>query len=250
MIETQGASALRRWLRRCWMGALPLVVLYAAVCLHPQLLFANELHASNVVLHARTPLPPQALAIAAAAQQRLSRSPFFEAGDTYDVFLCDTPALFSLFALWDHGVGGVAQVYLKGNVFLRPSRIERDRLIGPSGQEATGDRTLTYFVAHELTHIAVARRLGRLKYHRLARWQQEGYADYVGKGGRDGTVDFDRTLRDYHANLPELDPARSGLYLRYHLLVAYLLDRTGMTPNTLLSTPRDQAAVEGELPDN
>ena len=127
-------------------------------------------------------MPARAIEIARAAGQRLSASPFYDPNDTYDVFLCDTPALFALFALWDHGVGGVSQVYLTGHVFLRPAHIDRDRLVGPSGNEASGDRTLTYFLAHELTHTATARRLGRWHYFRLARWQQEGYADYVAKG--------------------------------------------------------------------
>jgi len=38
------------------------------------------------------------------------------------------------------------------------------------------------------------------------------------------------------------------LYLLYHLLVAYQLDRTGITPETLLSVPRDQAETEHTLP--
>jgi hypothetical protein len=193
-------------------------------------------------------MPPRAAEIAAEARTRLSASPYYRTGDTYDVFLCDTPGLFTLFTLWDHGVGGGSQVYFSGHVFLRPAHIERDRLVGPSGKEADGDRTLAYFIAHELTHTATARGLGRWGYFRLARWQQEGYADYVAKGGRDGTFDFDATLRDFRAGTRELDPALSGLYLRYHLLVAYLLDRIGMTPAALLSGPRAQTVVERALP--
>ena len=45
----------------------------------------------------------------------------------------------------------------------------------------------------------------------------------------------------------ELDPARSGLYLRYHLLVAFLLDRKGVSHRDLLEKDFDSTAIEREL---
>ena len=71
-----------------------------------------------------------------------------------------------------------------------------------------------------------------------------GYADYVGKGG---AFDFAATLRDFNAGAPSLDPKRSGLYLRYHLLVADLLDHQGMTADELLSTGMPSAPIEAAL---
>jgi hypothetical protein len=89
-----------------------------------------------------------------------------------------------------------------------------------------------------------ARRLGRRGYYQLETWQQEGYADYVGK---DGAFDFRAVQRDFQAGAPALDPRRSGLYLRYHLLVAELLDHQGMTVEALLSHAIDAAPIEMAL---
>jgi hypothetical protein len=222
----------------------PVAVVYGVLMARPHLLFAYEARAGNVVLHMRSPVTADALAIAAAAQQRIGRSPLYAADDRYDVFLCDTPALFALFAPVNRNVGGIADVYLTRYVFLRPSRIDRDRLIGPSGREAAGDRTLTYFIGHEITHIMTARRLGSWRYAALETWQREGYADYVGKGG---AFDFDGTLREFKAGAEELDPLRSGLYLRYHLLVAQLLDHEGMTVEQLLARRRPAAPIASAL---
>jgi hypothetical protein len=238
------ALARRRRTRRVILSLLALAIPYAVVLTRPQIVFAYEVRANNVVLHARSPLPGRAAEIAAAALQRVSRSPFYVPTDRYDVYLCDTPGLFAFFALWHHNVGGFADVYLTRNVWLRPSHVERDRLVGPSGAEASGDRTLTYYVAHEITHIMAARRLGRAGYYRVEKWQQEGYADYVGKGG---AFDFPAMQRDFQAGVPALDFARSGLYLRYHLLVAELIDHQGMTPDALLSHAIDAAPIEKAL---
>jgi hypothetical protein len=234
----------RRFVRRLLLSLTAAALPYATLLMRPQIVFAYEARAQNVVLHAQAPLPAQAAEIAAAAHQRISRSPLYVSTDTYDVYLCDSSALFAVFALWHHNVGGIADVYLTQNVWLRPSRIEGDRLIGPSGAEASGDRTLTYFIAHEITHIMTARRVGRLGYYQLEKWQQEGYADYVGKGG---VFDFAAVQRDLRAGIPALDPRRSGLYLRYHLLVTELIDHKGMTPEALLSHAIEAAPLEQEL---
>ena len=234
----------RAWLRRTLLTLTVAAVLYGVVVRWPQVVFAYSAQAGNVILHARAPLPAQAAAIAAEAGRRVKRSPLYSPETTYDVFLCDTPALFAFFAPVNRSVGGLADVYFSRHVFLRPSRIERDRLVGPSGAEASGDRTLTYFIAHEITHIMTVRRLGPLRYMNLEAWQREGYADYVGKSG---AFDFAATLRDFNAGAPSLDPKRSGLYLRYHLLVAHLLDHEGMTADALLSTGRPSAPIEAAL---
>jgi hypothetical protein len=217
---------------------------YAALLLHPQPLFAFSARDAAILLHAREPLPSEVQGVLADARRRVEASPFYDPDATYDAFLCDDVRTFTAFTLWNRGAGAVSQWDLTGNIFLRPSHVARNRLVGRSGNETPGERTLSYFIAHEVTHTMLARRIGRLRYARLQRWQVEGYADYVGKAG---AFDFDKTLAAFRAGTRELDPKRSGLYLRYHLLVAYLLDREGMTPEALLARPIEQAEVEGRL---
>jgi hypothetical protein len=241
-----GRRALRRWARRAARALLLLVAafaLYVLLLLNPGPLFAYEARFANVVLHAPQPLPDHAVQVARAAYERIARSPFFSAADEYDVYLCDTPALYAFVSL-KPDTGGVSQIYLDGNVFLRPSAIESDRLIGPLGREVPGERTLTYYIAHELAHTMLARHIGRRSYHALGVWQQEGYADYVGKAG---AFDFEAVRAAFRAGERELDPERSGLYLRYHLLTTYALERQGLTPEALLAQPRPSAPLEAAL---
>jgi hypothetical protein len=228
-VEPRGRRGRR--LRRGLWGVASLVALHAALIVHPDPLFAYELDVDDIVLHAREPLPLEARGLARAAHARIARSPFLAAGDRYHVYLCDSPSLFSLLSL-KPGVGAVSQAYFAGHVLLRPSHISRDRLIGPSGNEVPGERTLTYYIAHEITHSMVARRIGRVAYARLAEWQREGYADYVAKSG---AFDVDAALVAFRADAKDLDPIRSGLYLRYHLLTVYALDQLGLSPRELMN---------------
>ena len=222
------------------------VVAWVALAIHPQPLFAYSAQRANVVLHARVPLPSQAGLLLDDVVRRVERSPLYDAGRTHHVFLCDTPAVFALFALWDRRVGGIAQVHLGGNVFIRPANVERDRLIGRSGRETPGDRTLAYFIAHEVTHAMTADRIGRWRYIHLAAFQQEGYADHVAFA-RPGPFDFARGRELLERDAPEMNPRRSGLYLRHEMTAAYLLQRRGMTVDELLAGPIDPAPVLAAL---
>jgi len=240
-------SRSRRWPRRVRRVVLTLagaVLVWVALNVHPQPLFAYTARRANVVLHARASFPPQTQALLEDVLARVSRSPLYDAGRTYHVFLCDSQALFSLFAPWNPRLGGVSHVYLNGNAFLRPFSIERGRLIGPSGDDKPGERTLAYFIAHEVTHTMTADRVGRRPYHHLAAFQQEGYADYVAFAR---PVDFAAGQEALRRDAPEMDPKRSGLYRRYELMVAHLLERQGMTVDQLLADRIDPAPVLAAL---
>jgi hypothetical protein len=86
--------------------------------------------------------------------------------------------------------------------------------------------------------------MGTIGYLRLVAWKNEGYSDYVAKGGE---FSYDDALRRLREHDQDLDPARSGLYLRYHLLVAHLLDKKGVSVSDLLETEFDSDAIEREL---
>ncbi len=242
----KGAAAAgpRRALKRLLLTLVAAAAGWAALVVHPQPLFAYTASDANVVLHARRPFPPETRPLLDDVLRRVSRSPLDDPARVHHVFLCDTPALFGFLALWNYKVGGVSQTMLGGNVLIRPSDIARGTVFGRSGEVKAGGRTLAYFIAHELTHAMTADRIGRWRYHRLAAFQTEGYADYVAFAR---PVDLLRGREALARGTPEMDPRRSGLYRRYELLVAYLLDRRGESVDQLLQAPRDPRAVEAQL---
>jgi hypothetical protein len=247
MADVPAAQHPRRWRRRVRRVGLALAAVMAgwvALAVHPQPLFAHSAQRANVVLHARAALPPEGEALLDDVVRRITRSPLYDPARTHHVFLCDTSALFAVFALWDRGVGAIAQVHLGGNVFIRPASVARNRVIRRSGADTPGERTLAYFIAHEITHAMTADRIGRWRYFKLAPFQQEGYADYVAFGR---PVDFARGRAALAAGAREMSPKLSGLYLRHELLVGYLLERRGLSVAALLAHPIEAAGVEREL---
>ena len=234
----------RRLARRALLTVLGSAAVWLALILHPQPLFAYSAQRANVVLYTRAPMPPQAGPLLDEVVRRISRSPLYDAHRVHRVFLCDTRALFGLFTVNHYRAGGVAHAELGGNVFIRPFSIERGTVIGPSGQEKTGGRTLAYFIAHEVTHAMTADRTGRWRYRHLSAFQLEGYADYVGFGR---PLDLGRERQALIDDAPEMSTQRSGLYKRYELLVAYLLERRGLSVDEVLAHRIEQREIESQL---
>ena len=241
--QTKGDSRSKRVVRRALVVLTALFGAALALVVHPQPLFAYSLQRGNIVLHARAPLPPEATAMLDDALTRVSRSPLYDAARTHHVFLCDTTGLYHLFSR-GHESGGVTHTWATGNVFIRPADVRRGRVFDRFGAEKGGERTLAYFVAHEVTHAMTADHFGRWRTSRLSPFQNEGYADYVAYAR---PVDLARGRADLEAATLQMDPGRSGLYDRYRLLVGYLLQHRGLSVDQLLARRMDRADVEREL---
>jgi hypothetical protein len=235
-------SSFARWARRVLLGTLTVGLAYLLLLAHPQPLFAYELRHAGIVLHATQPIPDAMRTTLDRVRARLDRTPLADRIHADHVFICNSRWLFALFARNNYRVAGIADVFVGQHVFLRESDMEHDRLISPSGQPVSSDRPLSYFIAHELMHVAHGRRLGRLGYARLPQWVDDGHADYVARD-----IDLDRALRGFKEGAGELDPLKSGLYIRYHLMVAYAVEKENLAPASLLEHPPARAEVERKL---
>ena len=231
-----------RLLRRSMLTLAAVSLAYVGLLVYPQPLFAYELRHAGIVLHATRPIPDAMKTTLERARLRLDRSPLGAAVQDGHVFICHSQSLFAVFARQNYRVGGIANWLIGGHVFLRESDLQNDRLIAPSGKPVAPDRPLSYFIAHELMHIGNERAVGRWHYSQLPQWLDDGYADYVARD-----IDYADALKKLKSDARELDPARSGLYLRYHLMVAYLVEKKGLAIGELLAHPPDRHTVEQEL---
>ena len=217
-------------------------LLYLLLLCFPQPLFQSSVQADNLSLYSDQPFPTEAARhILELVGTKLSASPLYSPHQVHVAYVCNARWRQRLFFNRNYGVAGVNQYPLTSNVFLRDAVIEDNCLIGPKGNRVPGDRTLDYFITHEITHTLTARAVGWIDYYRLPQWVREGYADYVGKGN---SFNYDEAKRAFLEGAPEMDWEKSGLYWRYHLLVAYLLDKQQWSVQRLLEEPPAQESVE------
>jgi len=240
-----GATLIRIVLIRIVLISTMLVVIWAGLLATPQPFFRFSVRAEHLVLHSDRPFSESAgKRVLEMAERTLSRSPLYSGRQNYHVFICNSRWRQLLFFNKDYGAGGVAQYPVTAQVFLREARVEDNRLISPGGNPVMGDRTLGYFVAHEITHQLTGADIGPFRFCLLPRWVREGYADYVGKGD---SFHYADSKRAFFLSAAEMDQKKSGLYSRFHLLVAYLLDHQHWSVEQLLRNPPPQATVEDAI---
>jgi membrane-bound lytic murein transglycosylase MltF len=142
-------------------------------------------------------------------------------------------------------VGGLVNQGLSNNVFIRESEIEKNKIISPTkGQEIAlvEERPLSYFLAHEITHT-LQTKIERFMFLTTPEYIVEGYADYIGKGA---SFDYGRYLNDFKNNHFTMNPT-TGLYNKYHLMVAYLIDIKGLSFQEIVEQKRSAEEIENEI---
>jgi hypothetical protein len=229
------------------LGFVVVFVLYLVLLCRPGLFFRYAFTRGGITLYSDEPIPPEAAGrVLEIVERRLARSPLAAPGRDKDllIYICNRRWRFDLFANTRYKVGGLAYAPLSDNIFLRTAHFDANRLVNYSGREVPGERTLSYYIVHEIVHVLVARELGLVKHWRLPAWKNEGYADLIAKGG---DFDYERARELLRRGDRELDTKRSGLYLRHHLLVAYLLERKGISVVEMLSREFDPLRLEAEI---
>jgi hypothetical protein len=237
-ISTRSRRAIRRIVAVLSLTAIA----YVALLLAPGPLFRYAYAGTAVVLHSDEPLPPEAGEVIWRSEDSLRRSPLFDPTRIHDVYICNAKWRWDLLSTGNKRSGAIALLAPIGRaVITREAHVTRNRVVQASGQEAPNERTLDYYVAHEVTHTMTADFLGPWRFRALPVWVREGYADYVGRGAG---FDYDDARAALLGDVRKHSPPQSGSYLRYTLLVAHLLDREGWTVAELLRNPPESTAVE------
>jgi hypothetical protein len=212
-----------------------IVVTYVSLVVFPQTMFFNHITYQNYEIWSDRTIPPQINQVLDDATRRLRTSELYEPNQQINIFFCN-----DLWRLWFHTfddqVAASTDTWVTNNIYVRPSDITANRFYAPDTKPIPDliHRPLSYVIAHEVTHVIEALQFKRPLKLRYPNWSIEGYADYIAKAG---DFDFDENRRLLKLDSPLLDVHRSGLYRRFHLEVAYLIDKKGMTVRQLFNNP-------------
>jgi len=233
----------KKYVKRLSIVAALVVLAYVWILAFPQLLFSHQLTYGNYEVWSDQPITPQITQVLDDATRRLRTSELYEPDRNNKIFFCNAS-----WRLWLYGqrfsdkLGGAADSWLTGNVYIRSSNIAANRIYSPVAEPIldADQRPLSYFIAHEITHIIESREFGRLVHIRYPGWLTEGYADYVGKGG---DFDFDKARKLLATGDPLLDYQKSYLYRRFELEVFFLINKKGLTVKQIFADPPPEADV-------
>ena len=238
-------KTIKKILGRTCLVIAGMCIFYLILLCFPQPFFSWSVSANNLTLYSDQPFSSEAgKKVLELTQAKLAASELFLSQQHHTIFICNARWRQRLFFNYNYGVGGVNYYPITSNVFLRDAIIEENRLISPSGNLVPANRSLDYFVAHEITHTLTGQAIGGFRFYQLSEWVREGYADYVGKGA---SFNYEEARKAFLADAPEMNWEKSGLYWRFHLLVAYLLDKQHWDVRRLLTEPMEQASVEDAI---
>ncbi len=229
------------------ISILGVVVGYSLFLCFPQPLFCCFVSDNNLSLYSdRAFSRKDGIRILRLVQGKLALSPIYSSTDRHAIFVCNSGWRRAIFFPLHRAAGGINYYPFTSNVFLSGALMENNRLVSPSGQPDVFGRTLDHFIAHEITHTLTVKAVGWCRYRVLPDWIKEGYAEYVGNG-RD--TDYDEAVRAFRENTPEMNFPPRAPYLRYRLLVSFLLEKKNLSPSRLFKSAIRQTAVEAMLRD-
>lgn len=214
--------------------------LYLGALAYPQPAFAYHTIYRQFEVWSDRPIDGAIAGVLDDAGRRLKSSELYSSDQRFQIFFCNSTWRLGLYGLFQTKVGGITYSWPTTNIYIRASSIAENRIVSPHmGPIADAEhRPLSYFIAHEATHVMQSKAFGRLFALRYPTWLNEGYADYVGKGG---DFDFDENASLLRSGSPALDYAQSGLYRGYQLEVAWLLDKRGMSIRSVYANPPHEA---------
>lgn len=166
-------------------GFILTLVAYLALCLilaRPDVLFAHARGNGTVTFHSMHPLPPEAETMADEVMAALAHSPLGQPDQAIDIWMVEEGWPVRLFFVGSPSASGLTYPVLStSNVFLRYVDMERG-LLSFEGMYVPPPRDLRYFLVHEITHLMLTERVGRLGIVDVPIWINEGFADYVALG--------------------------------------------------------------------
>jgi hypothetical protein len=217
---------------------------YLGLLIYPNFLFGNHYIYKNFDVYSDQKIPVEINAILDEVLVRIRKSELYDNKNRFSIYFCNSSWRLSLFTR-NPNIGGLVNQGISNNIFIRESEIEKNKIVSPSkGQEIAlvEERPLTYFIAHEITH-SLQTKLDRFMYISTPEYIVEGYADYIGKGS---SIDYKKYVKDFKENDFTMNP-NSGLYNKYHLMIAYLMDIQGMSFREIVHQKINIEEIDQEL---
>src|SRR5215470_15893769 len=238
MMGSQRGTMMLRAIRRTllWVtGAVTaFALLFGALIVWPDPLFAFSLGSGKIIVSSDRPIPSTGgERFLRDCERLLDRSPLSATARQYRIYVTNEEWRRLLFFFARPKPWGLAYFFgFGGTAFLSGANFENGRVVH-RGYVGTPPRTLAWLCAHELTHIIAWEHLG-LDCRHVPPWVWEGLPDYVGIADRETFEE----LRDALGERPVDTPmrVRYGSYPRYRLLVTFFLERKGWSVDQLLKT--------------
>ena len=230
------------------LGIVLLGAVYTLTLCYPQPFFKHKLTVGFVTVYSDETIPiTEMTTILQTAEDRLQKSVLFKPGVHQTIFIANNPWRWRYFTNINYMDGGLDYVMFNHTIFLRKVDVQSNRLYGPSGNVSGGERTLDYYMTHEMTHALEFQSMPWYQYPIQTNWALEGYCEYIGHGSQS----YETALNTY-LHVPENTGEK--YYTRARTMVTYLLEVKKLPIAELCSKVGEydailKAAIPNDVPD-
>lgn len=213
-----------------------------ALALHAPALFEHHIALENLHLYSDEPFEKKAgTDVLEKVKKKLQASPIYQSEHSHSAFICNSQWREELFLRGSGRLGGLNYFPASHHVFLTGARIEENALLSPRGFPIARPRTLSYYIAHEFTHTLIGETVGARGFYSMPHWLAEGYPDYVGLGPN---YTYDQAQSAYYNRPEEVRGTLAEDYLRYGVMVSFLLETQSVDVAKLLENPPGEGEVK------
>lgn len=217
-----------RGVRAAEAALLLLVALVGSAGAAPQLLaWPYQAEQGATLVYSERPIPPEIATVLARSDALLAQSGINDPSLRRALFLTEGGWRWSILSLTSRDAFALRRPW-RDAIIVNRNDVAADRV--ETGRAVGGTRRLSAIIAHETTHVLVARRYGQLRAAMLPAWKSEGYADHVAQESSLGTEEY-RRLRRAGASHPAM------LYYEGRRRVAEALRRSGGDVDALFLGP-------------
>ena len=219
------------------------LAIYLITLCFPEPFFKNKAVFGNITVYSDEDIPVEMNEIIKMVTSKLKKSVIYKEDIKPKIFISNNPWRWIYFSNINYKAAGLAYVRID-NIFLRKADIKSNRLYGNSGKVAEGDRTLDYFLAHEITHLLEFKSMPWYKYSLKENWIQEGYSEYIGHDSQN----YEKALQ-YYLEVPETAGAKR--YTKLRTMVTYLLEKEKIDISDIWSKTNDYDSIlKKSIPNN
>ena len=199
---------------------------------HPLFAYSTKHHAFHV--YSRQPITPDLATVLNSAEDRLKRSPLYNASVARHIYLTDSHGMYALVSHKAYKSFANSVPFIN-NVMINKSDTAVDRVY--INRAENNSRSLSGVIAHEVVHLFIRQRYGALQAALMPTWKNEGYCEYI---AGDSTIPLEEGMRRWREN--PADDTRYR-YIKYHLMVKHLLENEGMSVDDLFNQSIDEKQV-------
>lgn len=217
-----------------------LAAIFIAFVLFPNLSFyRHNINYKQFNIYSDVKISDEIFDILDKVEEKLKTSEIYDPDLSFKIFISSKFKTYSIFcpSLKD----AFAATYpIINNIFISKTNIENNLVHRNANED--NERSLSSVITHEVTHKLIENEIGIKANKKLEIWKKEGYCEYISV---ESTLNLKAGIRKVYKGSNSFSPAFS--YLKYRILVTYLLDVKGHSFHSLVTTEFDFKQLEKEL---